>query len=402
VRLATPALKEATFKTTVDMQLAEIRGEYTKDAASLTSRSWVDANRNLYCIELSNKGSVLLAMSLKNIKGSGGAGCMMPVACRKNSITFLGATETAVRDKYYTNHFYGEMADFAVLDRVLSDSEIANRVHAQRGEVKTFDGKTAYSWAKSTITHAFTLSCWIKMSKGQGNEHIIASDCGNTRAFILWSENGFLRFGINGLILYCWDTEQKKIPLDQWVHVAATYDGKRMAVLMDGKLVKAIAVPEDAGPSFLNELDTATPHPDMRKAVVVPRVMGAADARTLTLEPGKTTVIATAILSDLETKGKDPLAEAKSLVAALTPDKLAGYTAAHRQWWHAYWSKSSIEIANKIIEQHWYPTSYIIASCSRAGKPAPGLYGNWITVDKPNWHGDIHINYNFQAPFDRR
>jgi hypothetical protein len=40
-----------------------------------------------------------------------------------------------------------------------------------------------------------------------------------------------------------------------------------------------------------------------------------------------------------------------------------------------------------------------MGSCSRAGKVAPGLWGNWITVDNPAWHGDWHLNYNFQAPF---
>ena len=30
---------------------------------------------------------------------------------------------------------------------------------------------------------------------------------------------------------------------------------------------------------------------------------------------------------------------------------------------------------------------------------APGLWGNWLTTDTPNWHGDFHLNYNFQAPY---
>ena len=29
----------------------------------------------------------------------------------------------------------------------------------------------------------------------------------------------------------------------------------------------------------------------------------------------------------------------------------------------------------------------------------PGLWGNWVTTDHSNWHGDFHLNYNFQAPF---
>jgi hypothetical protein len=71
----------------------------------------------------------------------------------------------------------------------------------------------------------------------------------------------------------------------------------------------------------------------------------------------------------------------------------------HRQWWQIFWSRSFIEIPDKVLEQHWYSALYIMASCSRAGKVAPGLWGNWITTDAPGWHGDFHLNYNFQAPF---
>ena len=40
-----------------------------------------------------------------------------------------------------------------------------------------------------------------------------------------------------------------------------------------------------------------------------------------------------------------------------------------------------------------------MASCSRRGKVAPGLFGNWVTTDKPAWSSDFHLNYNHQAPF---
>ena len=50
------------------------------------------------------------------------------------------------------------------------------------------------------------------------------------------------------------------------------------------------------------------------------------------------------------------------------------------------------------IEKRWYGAEYIMACCSRAGKVPPGLWGNWITTDEPLWHGDFHLNYNYQAP----
>jgi hypothetical protein len=221
LRIMTPALQGAALKTKVDMQHAELCGEYVKGNAALTSRSWIDANRNLLCVELRNTGTVQLALSLQNTNGT----------------------------------------------------------------------------------------------------------------------------------------------------------------------------------SFVFEPDAAKPGPDSRKIAVAIRILGNADASRFTLEPGKTAVVVAAIVSDLDCKGKDPLAEAQALSAALTPGKVAEYGVLHRQWWQGFWSKSSIEIPDKVLEQHWYAAQYIMASCSRAGKVAPGLWGNWLTTDKPGWHGDFHLNYNFQAPY---
>jgi len=92
------------------------------------------------------------------------------------------------------------------------------------------------------------------------------------------------------------------------------------------------------------------------------------------------------------------LESAKALVAGLTADQIAANTVAHRQWWSDFWNRSFIEIPDKTIEQHWYASWYIMASCSRAGKVAPGLWGNWIT-NYPDWNGDFHLNYNFEGPF---
>lgn len=232
LRLLTPDLHGANYEVTEDMRLAEIRGHYAKGRVALASRAWVDANQNLFCIELANKGTTALPISVRNIKGSGSS--------------------------------------------------------------------------------------------------------------------------------------------------------------------QVVGTSGDSGSAFLYDPDA--PNPEGRKIAWCGRVVG---GRTggLTLEPGQTVVVATAILSDLDAKGKDPLAEARALVDALTPVKLAELTESHRQWWHSFWSRSFIEIPDKEIEQCWYSSWYIMASCSRAGKVAPGLWGNWITVDNSAWHGDFHLNYNFQAPF---
>jgi hypothetical protein len=289
--------------------------------------------------------------------------------------------------------FNGEMADVSVLDRALSEADIAKFAQGKRGEVMTFDGKTRRPLTSPVISKALTILGWIKASKRSPEADYILSQGEWNQGYSFGLADGRVRFAIGGFYLWC----EEQIPLDQWVHVAGIFDGKQMAVLIDGKVSKSVGG-TDSSIAFLYDLDP-NPGPDSRKIAIVTRVIGNTDTRNFTLEPGKTAVVATAILSDLDAKGKEPLVEAKSLTAALTPDKLVEYTAAHRQWWRKFWDRSSIEIPDKVIEQHWYSALYIMGSCSRAGKVAPGLFGNWITVAEPAWHGDFHLNYNFQAPF---
>jgi ligand-binding sensor domain-containing protein len=221
----------------------------------------------------------------------------------------------------------------------------------------------------------------------------IVSKGGWDQAYSLGLSNGHLRFAIGGFSLQC----DEQIPLNQWVHVAATYDGLQMAVLVDGKLVKSTESNTDAGPEFLYHPDA--PDPDGRKVGIATRVIGGDGGRDFMLAPGETSIVVSAILGDLDVAGKDPLLSARDLVAGLDKEKITAQANAHRLWWRNFWNRSFIEIPDKTIEQFWYSSWYIMASCSRAGKVAPGLWGNWLTVDNPAWHGDFHLNYNFQAPF---
>lgn len=78
---------------------------------------------------------------------------------------------------------------------------------------------------------------------------------------------------------------------------------------------------------------------------------------------------------------------------------VAKLIAEHKEYWEEFWSKSRMEIADKDLELDWYSSQYLIAIAK--GKPMfpPGLYGNFITVPRPSWGGDYHLNYNYEAPF---
>lgn len=85
--------------------------------------------------------------------------------------------------------------------------------------------------------------------------------------------------------------------------------------------------------------------------------------------------------------------------AAADNDKYNYLYLCHKKWWDNFWSKSSVELFDEELELNWYASQYILACCARNPVFAPGLYGNFITGDEACWHGDLHLNYNYQAPF---
>ncbi|MEI6513714.1 MAG: glycoside hydrolase family 95-like protein, partial [bacterium] len=120
---------------------------------------------------------------------------------------------------------------------------------------------------------------------------------------------------------------------------------------------------------------------------------------TFELQPGKTVVIASAVVCNPDTKDGDTLACAVDKVKELNSDKLKALGDEHLMWWKKYWSASFIEIDEKRVESYWYGAQYMLACCHRPGKVAPGLWGNWFPVDDMEWHGSYTMDYNFQAPY---
>jgi alpha-L-fucosidase 2 len=117
---------------------------------------------------------------------------------------------------------------------------------------------------------------------------------------------------------------------------------------------------------------------------------------SLTLQPGKTYTLATAIESTHDTP--DYQAVAQSMASSLTADAQARLYAAHEAWWRNYWSQSYVQIPDQAVEKSWFGSLYLLGSVSRAGQYAPGLWGNWI-LGNMNWNGDYHTNYNYEAAF---
>ncbi len=127
------------------------------------------------------------------------------------------------------------------------------------------------------------------------------------------------------------------------------------------------------------------------------KVIGAA-GNSFLLRPGTPVYIAVSLKTNHETPGY-LTAGIRDLERLDKP----GFTRLwhiHERWWKNFWSKSSIHLDDTVLEKYYYGSLYLLASCSRSGHAAPGLWGNSLTMDATYaWQGDYHTNYNYEAPW---
>ncbi len=140
---------------------------------------------------------------------------------------------------------------------------------------------------------------------------------------------------------------------------------------------------------------------DTHRVRVATRLIGGAatvanNQLKFTLAAGQTYSLVSSIMS-LE---DDPAYQQKALaaVATLQQADVDSRLTTHHAWWDAFYAQSFVEIPNKVIEKEYYASLYLLASASRTGEAAPGLWGNWVMKD-PAWNGDYTLNYNYEAPF---
>jgi len=114
-----------------------------------------------------------------------------------------------------------------------------------------------------------------------------------------------------------------------------------------------------------------------------------------TLQPGKNVYIVTAVHAgkNITDHITGSVAEAKEQTEAT----ISALHKAHVNWWKNYWLKSYVRTYDPQLEQYYYGGLYESACAYREGSICPGLYGPWITTDKPNWDGNYTLSYNHQS-----
>ena len=98
-------------------------------------------------------------------------------------------------------------------------------------------------------------------------------------------------------------------------------------------------------------------------------------------------------------KSRTPLADVRARIDGINEAGLAELKNKHAAWWRDFWGKSFVDIGDRLLEQRYYLSNYVMASASRDPDFPPGIFGTWNTTDNPGWMGDYHLNYNHMAPY---
>lgn len=93
------------------------------------------------------------------------------------------------------------------------------------------------------------------------------------------------------------------------------------------------------------------------------------------------------------------IARVRAALADNTSSVLDGWTEATRKAAAEFWSRSSISVADPLVENIWYETLHARRCTNRPDVPPPGLFLPSTVQDYSHWHGDYHTNYNVQEPF---
>lgn len=116
----------------------------------------------------------------------------------------------------------------------------------------------------------------------------------------------------------------------------------------------------------------------------------------LTLPCGERMQLTLSMLSDLDGENPGEQAYEMSLYAREHTQELLE---SHRAWWREYWRKSIVETGNDTLDSFYYASLYIMGCSVRQGKVPPGIFGPWVTDDRPKWSGSYTLNYNYESPF---
>lgn len=417
-------LEGASYRVEQDLLRAVTIGRFRKGPVELALEAGVAATENVLWVKLSAAGG-----TLRGRAAASGADQASTVSAAATGRPVQLGREQHGRGRWYLD---GALDEVRVYDRVLPPDEIASLARKEdiapepirswrfedpaeggkvmgngafvpgvRGKALQCDGKSAYLDADPLKPmKAGTVSAFVKINRhvAAGHGQYILSQGEWNQGWSLGLAAGHLRLAVGSNFVQ----SASPVPVGQWVHIAGTFGQDGIRAYVDGKAVSPPIQQIDA--------EVQGSHGDVQfverrfeKGVMEPagatcavRVIGGGPGGKFVVEPGKPVLVIACVRSRFDASGFREAAIKRA--GEFRAEDLPAIRQAHEAWWRAFWGRSFVEIPDKVLEQRYYLSHYVLASASRVKDFPPGLFG-WVTTDRPAWNGDYHLNYNHVAPF---
>ncbi|MCP4453681.1 MAG: hypothetical protein GY809_19650, partial [Planctomycetes bacterium] len=109
-------------------------------------------------------------------------------------------------------------------------------------------------------------------------------------------------------------------------------------------------------------------------------------------------VKAISLVTSFDIKHVDVLKHAMALAQAAISEQETRLIAGHEKAWRAYWSRSGLQLDDKVLERWWYRQLYFARTVCKPGT-APVALMPPLATDNTPWHADYHFNYNSWQAF---
>lgn len=439
LELTVPALRDAAAQLRENIAPADVTANFSSSTTALHWRAWVANGANLFAMELTNRGNRSITLSADLLDGFGHAD-RTTLSGTADHVRWLRVSPETVHAKIGGVQQGVEPSAGVTIRSVRIFSSAAPHHHKplyawnsipaldNAGALRTFSCgniimplraftvhatvRLLHANSNRIIFSALANHRWMKHDVAPtdplGNlQHQRPRDQGADAGFLLFLANGSLTANLNGTIL----TANISLPLHKWMNLAATYNGQRLVLLLNGQPIGETSNFPGAAQVMGSRWQWAAAHTgDMRvpydgigpNGVLAMRIIGArtsASNGSMRFSiPAKGHVTLLVTVAD----NRDSPHYFESSITALNRASFSTVAAAwsiHLAWWRQFWSKSYIEIPDKKLQSWWYGSLYVLASCSQPGNVAPGLWGNWTTSTDMGWQDDYTLDYNYEAPF---
>ena len=417
IGLEFPELQDASYRMEQDLRTAVTTGIFEKEGRTLALETGVMATENLIWIKLSAvKGVIrgtakLLHSEYTPPPLTGGSGrIQLGREQYKNGRWYLDGALDDVRiygralsaDEVKTVAGNGAVVDGLVrhwdfegkIDQGSAKGQTAF-VDGAHGKALQLDGKTGYvdadPWKPGK---AVTVSAFVKVNQAGAIAYILSQGEWN-KGWSLGLSGGKLRMAVGDVF----EQSLEPIPTGKWVHVTGVFDGRDILVYVDGrnalgpKSDERVVVDGATGTEVIERRFDRYSRIPTGAACTLRNLAG---SNSFSVHPGNPVVLVAVV--DSVFANKEFRAAAVRRARSINMARLTELRTAHEAWWLRFWNASFVEIPDKVLEQRYYLSQYVLASASRNPEFPPGLFG-WVTTDDPCWGGSYTLNYNFVAPF---